>query len=95
MNEFSDFFVVECNTVNDREFVLIFKYRDTMMKALRQIKSCEMKVVQNQSEAVTSDIYTQVKRQLGLQGKQYESGTGYRDMPSLEELEELINQKLK
>ena len=35
MNDFRDFFVVECDAVNDKDFVLTFKYRDTMMKAMR------------------------------------------------------------
>ena len=42
--EFNDFFVVNCDPISDRKFNLTFKYRDTMMRALKQVTSCEMKL---------------------------------------------------
>ncbi len=37
MNLFSEYYVMECERVSDKKFILAFKYRDTMMRALKQV----------------------------------------------------------
>ena len=67
--------------ISNTKFILTFKFRDTMMKALSQVKECEMSLFdedENESE------FSKVKRKFGVLGKRYISGQGYEGMLSLE-----------
>ena len=35
MNLFCEYYVMECERVSNKKFILTFKYRDTMMRALK------------------------------------------------------------
>jgi hypothetical protein len=35
MNLFGEYYVMECERVSNKKFILTFKYRDTMMRALK------------------------------------------------------------
>jgi hypothetical protein len=54
-----------------------------MLKALNQVKSCEMTIATKQEETTLQ----KAKRKVGLLGKRYP----YSDMPTLSELESLIS----
>ena len=40
--KFDGFFVQECDAVSVTKYIVSFKYRDTMLKALHQVQGCEM-----------------------------------------------------
>ena len=64
--QFGDLFVVKCESINDKEFLLTFKYRDTMMRALKQVKGCEMRLPSQLTNLEKDDPIMKVKKELGL-----------------------------
>ena len=67
LNKFDGYFVLECEPITVNVFILSFKYRDTMLKALAQIKDCEMQLASKSVETVLQ----KAKRKVGVLGKRY------------------------
>ena len=64
--QFSEYFVVNIEPLSGNEFALTFKYKDTMMKALKKITACEMRLPGRFTNSDPEDPIMAVKKQFGL-----------------------------
>ena len=88
---FRDFCPLAVLHLREAEFLVTFKFRDTMLKALKTVKQCEMSLYNPHTHYKVS-VMDKLKKKVGVLGKRWIAFEArYENMPSLESLEREVN----